>query len=187
MTIATPRPEPAADGPGSVTSLQSVEQVGDEVVTLAGALHLGRFTATSLGGQRFELHRDGRAWSAAAGPDGPAEHLGHEGVRPDAAVPDRHGEPLDVGYVTDVLRRSCSGRRPPGPGAAQARGTGYPSRDAPADTASLASATSSATTSAAGSTRARWWVWPAHSATAASSSSWAAAARTGPDARFRCG
>ena len=109
MTIATPRPEPAADGPGSVTSLQSVEQVGDEVVTLAGALHLGRFTATSLGGQRFELHRDGRAWSAAAGPDGPAEHLGHEGVRPDAAVPDRHGEPLDVGYVTDVLRRSeCS-------------------------------------------------------------------------------
>ncbi|GAB2926001.1 HNH endonuclease signature motif containing protein [Rhodococcus aerolatus] len=94
----------------------------DNLLLLCGgchrSLHLGRFTVTALGGQRFELHRDGRPWLAAPGPDGPAEHLADDRVRPDATAPAWHGEPLDVGYATEVLRRAWSAPRTPGPGAA---------------------------------------------------------------------
>lgn len=70
------------------------------------ALHEGAFTITALGGQTFAFSRGSAAWLPAPPTHGQSADLLRRDLDPTAIDPGWHGEPLDLGYATDVLLRA---------------------------------------------------------------------------------
>lgn len=85
----------------------------DNLILLCGSchrsLHLHELTVTALGDQQFTFQRLGASWPVAPAMAGSAADLLREDLDPAAMLPDWGGEPLDIGYATDVLSR----RQPP--------------------------------------------------------------------------
>lgn len=88
----------------------------DNLVLLCGgchrALHLGQLSVRAAGRQQFNFWRGDVLLPAAPPQQGTAVTLRGHPVDPDDVGGRWGGEPLDVGYATDVLRRAWNPERP---------------------------------------------------------------------------